>query len=41
MENILGANKPLHGNRANFNLGHWINILWGAQRGWEEGFVKL
>ena len=29
--NISGANQPIRANRANFNLGHWINIQGGVQ----------
>ena len=39
--NISGANYPLRGNYANFNLNHQINIQGGAQGEWEGGFAKM
>jgi len=39
--NILGANQPLRANRANFNLGHQINIQGDEQGKWEGEFAKV
>ena len=39
--NISGANQSLCANRANFNMGHWINIQGTAHGEWEEGFAKV
>jgi len=39
--NISGANQPLRANRANFNLGHQINIQGDEQGKWEGGFAKV